>query len=141
VPQQILFQETIRKTHAWIVEVMAALGESEPRRGFNILRAVLQALRDRLTVEEAADLGAQLPMLVRGAYYEGFRPAGMPERWRSEKEFLERVSRNLKDPTVEPEAAARAVFAVLSKHITGGEIEQIRQELPSPIRELWRATA
>jgi uncharacterized protein (DUF2267 family) len=138
VPQKILFQETLRKTHGWIEEVMAALGETDPHKGFNALRAVLQALRDRLTIEEVADLGAQLPMLVRGAYYEGFRPASMPERWRSDKEFLDRVKRNLRDPTVEPEAAARAVLAVLSKHVTGGEIEQVRNALPSAIRELWR---
>jgi uncharacterized protein (DUF2267 family) len=31
---------------------------------------VLHALRDRLTVEEASDLAAQLPMLIRGLYYE-----------------------------------------------------------------------
>jgi len=31
------------------------------------MRATLHALRDRLTVEEVAQLGAQLPMLVRGA--------------------------------------------------------------------------
>jgi uncharacterized protein (DUF2267 family) len=62
----------------------------------------------------------------------------MPERWRSDKEFLDRVKRNLRDPTVEPEAAARAVLSLLSKHVTGGEIEQVRNELPAAIRELWR---
>jgi uncharacterized protein (DUF2267 family) len=60
----------------------------------------------------------------------------MPERWRSQEEFLARVQRNLKDSTIEPEAAARAVFIVLSKHVTGGELEQIRNELA--IRGLWR---
>jgi uncharacterized protein (DUF2267 family) len=141
MPERILFEETLRKTNGWIEEVMAALGEPDPQKAFNALRSVLQALRDRLTVEEAADLGAQLPMLVRGAYYEGFRPAGMPERWRSQEEFLARVARNLKDPTIEPEAAARAVFIVLSKHVSGGEIEQIRNELPLAIRGLWRPSS
>jgi uncharacterized protein (DUF2267 family) len=141
VQETILFQETLRKTHGWIAEISAELEEPDPQKGFNALRALLQALRDRLTVDEAADLGAQLPMLIRGAYYEGFRPAGMPERWRSEDEFLDRVKRNLRDPTVDPEAAARAVFVVLSKHITRGEIDQVRKELPSAIRDLWRPTS
>lgn len=138
MPERILFEETLRKTHGWIEEVMTGLSRADPHKGFNALRAVLRALRDRLTVEEAADLGAQLPMLVRGAYYDGFRPAGMPERERSKEEFLARVETNLKDPTVDPETAARAVFAVLSRHVTGGEIAQIRQELPPAIRELWQ---
>jgi uncharacterized protein (DUF2267 family) len=132
------FEETLRRTHGWIEEVVAALGELDPHNAFNALRSVFQALRDRLAVEEAADLGAQLPMLLRGAYYEGFRPAGMTERCRSQKEFLARVEKSLKHPTIEPEAAAPAVCIVLSKHVTGGEIEQIRNELPLAIRGLWR---
>jgi uncharacterized protein (DUF2267 family) len=35
-------------------------------RSFRLLRTVLQALRDWLPVNEAVDLGAQLPMLLRG---------------------------------------------------------------------------
>lgn len=141
MPERILFEETIRTTHSWLEEVIERLGNVDPHRAFNALRAVLRALRDRLTIEEAADLGAQLPMLVRGAYYDGFRPKDMPGRERSKEEFLARIEANLKDPTVDPEAAARAVFAVLSKHVPGGEIEDIRRSLPAPIRELWAQAA
>ncbi|HEY5940705.1 MAG TPA: non-homologous end-joining DNA ligase [Gemmatimonadales bacterium] len=34
-------------------------------------------LRDRLTVEETAHPGAQLPMLIRGSYYAGWEPSGV----------------------------------------------------------------
>ena len=36
---------------------------------------MLHAVRDRLQVNDAVSLGAQLPELLRGAYYEQWRPA------------------------------------------------------------------
>jgi len=56
------------------------------------LRATLHALRDRLPVEETAELAAQLPMLVRGVYYEGWDPTGKPVRERSLEGFLAGVA-------------------------------------------------
>jgi uncharacterized protein (DUF2267 family) len=101
------------------------------------LRAVLHCLRDRLTVDEAAQLGDQFPMLVRGIYYEAWRPAGKPLKIRSREEFLERLSTNLAPAPIEAEDAARAVFQVLERHITSGEIGNVIQELPQDIRALW----
>jgi uncharacterized protein (DUF2267 family) len=36
----------------------------------------------------------------------------------------------------EPEAFARAVFRVLSRRVSGGEIQEVRQLLPAEIRDL-----
>lgn len=54
---------------------------------------MLHCLRDRLSVDQAAHLSAQLPLLVRGIYYESYHPAGKPEKVRSRAEFLEHVNR------------------------------------------------
>jgi uncharacterized protein (DUF2267 family) len=98
----------------------------------------LHELRDRLTIQEVAQLAAQLPMLVRGFYYEGWNPTGKPEKERSEEQFLAHIARHFQDDdAVDPELVARAVFTLLEKHVSEGEIEDVRQVLPSSLRRLW----
>jgi uncharacterized protein (DUF2267 family) len=102
------------------------------------MRATLHALRDRLTVEEVAQLGAQLPMLIRGFYYEGWDPTGKPLKIRDKEEFLGLVAEEFRtDDTLNPELIARAVFKVLSDRVTAGEIEDVKHVMPAEIRELW----
>ncbi|MCS6927126.1 MAG: DUF2267 domain-containing protein, partial [Candidatus Binatia bacterium] len=87
-----IFDTTLQKTHIWLNDVMQELGwEEERHRAYLALRTVLHALRDRLTLEEAVDLGAQLPMLIRGFYYEGWTPHRVPRRERHKEEFLAHV--------------------------------------------------
>jgi uncharacterized protein (DUF2267 family) len=133
-----VFDETIHKTNVWLKEIEQALG-TDRQRAYQALRAVLHCLRDRLTVNEAAQLGDQLPMLVRGMFYEAWHPANKPEKTRSREEFISKLSEALPDArAVEPEHAARAVFQVLEKHVTPGEIRDVIQSLPKEIRILWR---
>ncbi|HKZ73666.1 MAG TPA: DUF2267 domain-containing protein [Steroidobacteraceae bacterium] len=133
-----LFGETIAKTGRWLDELMSATGNSDPHRAYSVLRAVLHVLRDRLTVDEAVNLGAQLPMLVRGFYYEGWRPAGRPARHRHKAEFLQLVADSYQGlAEAEREPAVRAVFRILSRHITAGEVQHVKNQLPAEVRSLW----
>jgi uncharacterized protein (DUF2267 family) len=132
-----VFDETVHKTNIWLKEIAQVLGPDR-HRAYNALRAVLHCLRDRLTVDEAAQLGDQLPMLVRGIYYEAWHPAGKPEKIRTREEFLARISTHLpKARPINAEDAARAVFQVLEKYVTAGEIEDVVQAMPQEIRTLW----
>jgi uncharacterized protein (DUF2267 family) len=102
------------------------------------LKATLHALRDRLTVEEVAQLGAQLPMLIRGFYYEGWDPTGKPLRVRHKEEFFARIEQEFRqDDHIDPQRVARAVFTVLAKRVSEGEIEDVKHVLPTEIRDLW----
>src|SRR6202011_4984992 len=110
---------------------------SDRHRAYQALRAVLHCLRDRLTINEAAQLGDQLPMLVRSVYYEAWLPAGKPEKIRTREEFLARIATHLSHAPIEPEDAARAMFQVLEKHVASGEVSEVIQVLPQEIRAMW----
>ena len=130
-----VFDTTVQTTNAWLKEIMETTGPDR-RRAYRVLTAVLHALRDRLTVDEAAQLGAQLPILVRGLYYDRWHhPAGKPERMRHKEEYL---AAELDDiGPINPENATRAVFSLLEHHIAPGEIEDVKTTLPTQLRELW----
>jgi uncharacterized protein (DUF2267 family) len=131
--------KTVQTTNVWLKEIGEDIGPDR-QRCYHALRAVLGALRDRLTVEESAHLAAQLPTLVRGLYYEGYVPTGKPERIRSRDEFLSRVSEGLGQ--IKPlgaDEAAEAVFKVLSRHISKGELDEVKQSLPAEVRTLFPA--
>jgi len=134
------FDNTLQTTNIWLNDIQERLGwgEDHHQRAYHALRAVLHALRDRLTVEQAAALAAQLPMLVRGFYYEGWHPHGKPVRERHQEEFLAHIGAAFRDaPDVDPERVVRTVFRVLSEHVSSGEIEAVKRSLPTEIRSLW----
>jgi uncharacterized protein (DUF2267 family) len=134
-----IFNGTLQKTQIWLNDLMAELDwQDHPHKAYLALRTVLHALRDRLTVEEAVQLGAQLPMLVRGFYYEGWTLKRKPHKERHKEDFLAHIKDAFKnDVTVRPESVARAVFMVLARHTSEGEIEDIKHMLPKTLLELW----
>src|SRR5512144_1527710 len=130
------FDTSLENTRGWLRDLQEVMGLDDEQRAFRVMRAVLQALRDRLTVEEAAQFAAQLPMLLQGVYYHGWTPAGKPLKIRSRQEFLDRVAEGLMREH-DPEEACRVVFTVLEHRMPGGEIEDVKRILPEPIRDLW----
>jgi uncharacterized protein (DUF2267 family) len=132
-----VFDKTLQSTNTWLKGIMDTLGPDR-RKAWRALGAVLHALRDRLTLDEAAHLGAQLPLLIRGLYYDQWHPAGNPERMRHPAEFLSAVAEQLDDlGPINAEDATRAVLAVLEEQIAAGEIEDVKGVLPSHLRDLW----
>jgi uncharacterized protein (DUF2267 family) len=132
------FDTTLQKTHIWLNDLGEELDWQDRHGAYLALRAVLHALRDHLTLEEAVQLGAQLPMLIRGFYYEGWTLTGKPVKERHKEEFLAHIKSHFRgDERVDPERVARAVFKVLSRRITEGEIEDVKHLLPSALRSLW----
>ncbi len=115
-----VFDKTLQTTNAWLNEIMSDLGPDR-HIAWHVLGAVLRTTRDRLPIGLAAHLGAELPLLVRGTYYDQFRPAEQPDMTRSLDEFLERIQQGLKfTRPINAREAARSVFRVVSQHIELG---------------------
>lgn len=132
-----VFDRTLQTTNIWLHDIMDDLGPDR-HVAWRVLGAVLRAVRDRLQVELAAHLGAQLPLLVRGAYYEQWKPGGMPKPSRHVDEFLHEISEDVSDlRPINSIDATKSVFKVLSRHIDRGQAENVRDALPHHIRDLW----
>jgi uncharacterized protein (DUF2267 family) len=121
----------------WVDDLMRRLGWHDRERVYLALLATLHALRDRLARDEAIYIGAQLPALLRGLYYEGWHPNARPTP-RSRSAFLERIHDGLhRDPGVDTEQVARAVFALLAARLPAAEIEAAKAATPSVLHSLW----
>jgi uncharacterized protein (DUF2267 family) len=131
-------EKAVHATNAWLKELMEELRWEDGQRAYHALRVVLHTLRDHLTVAEAVDLGAQLPLLICGMYYEGWKPNHRPVSGRSKEQFLAAVGAAFAgDPEVYPEGVVWSVFKVLQRHVSSGEIGDVKHVLPAPIRSLW----
>ena len=127
----------VSETEAWIDDVTQRLGWRDREQVYLMLLATLHALRDSLPQDEAIYIGAQLPPLLRGFYYEGWHP-GAHLAAKSRRAFLERIFDGVhRDPAIDVEQAARAVFAALAARLPAGELEDAKAATPQPLHGLW----
>jgi uncharacterized protein (DUF2267 family) len=135
-----IIERSAEKAHIWFNDVAEQLGDRDEVYAYRVLRVVLHALRDRLTVDVAAKLAAQLPTLIRGIYYEEWDPSRTPLPIHDVDAFLAHVAR-AGDMAGETEAslAVSAVARVLRMHISAGEIDGVLAVLPDTFRVLIEA--
>lgn len=131
------FGDTLQKTNLLLKEIEADFGwENRRNQSYAALRAVLQTLRDRLTVEEAVQLGAQLPMLVRGMYYEEWEVSQVPKRVDREQ-FIQEIRKKFPFSMEESiEELISSVLVALRKYISAGEAQDIVSLLPKDIASM-----
>ncbi len=134
-------RHAVQQSQEWLKELRDNGDLPDEDAAYSVLRAVLHQLRDRLTPEEAVDLAAQLPLIVRGIYFEGWRPARTPSKVRSKHEFLLEVTVKLRPHPVDAEPAVRDVFALLAHHCDPGEIADVIAQFPAELKELWPQNA
>jgi uncharacterized protein (DUF2267 family) len=134
-----VFDKTLQTTHIWLDELMREL-IPDRQLAWHVLGAVLRALRDRLPLGVAVHLGSQLPLLVRGTYYEQWHAPGqtLDNPPRSLDEFLGPISKQLSGSRpVNVRKATGVVFQILSQHVDKGQIEKVRDCLPEQVRNIW----
>jgi uncharacterized protein (DUF2267 family) len=132
-----VFDRTIQKTNLWLHSIQEELGLENKHQAYHLLRVVLHEVRDRLPMPQTAHLGAQLPTLLRGVYYDSWSPSLIGSKEHLE-EFLSNIAAEI-DPALNlsAETVAKCVFHVISEKVDAGEIRQIVQTMPKDMRSLW----
>ena len=132
------FDDTIQKTNIWLDDIMEELCWTHRESAYHALRAVLHTLRDRLPINESAQLAAQFPQLIRGMYYEGWQPNRTTVKERHWDQFVSHVSESFAlDPEANGLEITKAVLGVLARHVSEGEIADVRHCLPADLRQHW----
>ena len=135
-----VLDKSIQTTNIWLKEIMEDLGDDR-QKAWHVLGAVLHALRDRLPADLSAHLAAELPLVIRGLYYDQYKPSEQPDVTRSLDAFLERVQDGLKTiRPVDSRDAARSVFRVIAHRVDLGQSAKVRDALPKEIQALWPET-
>jgi uncharacterized protein (DUF2267 family) len=133
-----VFDKSLQTTNIWLNDITEQIGPDR-QLAWHVLGVVLRTLRDRLPADHAAHLASQLPLVVRGAYYEQYRPSIQPDDTLSKAaDFVARVAEGLAAVRpVDPEDAITAVFNVLETHVPAGQAQKTRQALPDDLRRYW----
>ncbi len=140
-----IFDRSLHKTNTWLKELMVAMGWNHRERALSLFRATLHALRDVLPLQEVADLGAQFPILIRGLYYENWHVSSEPLKLNSMLEFYALVRENLgrgggKFSGEELRQAVRASLEVVTKHVSAGQISDVKGSLRKNLKALIEPT-
>lgn len=132
----------MQQTQEWLKELRDTAGLADETEALSVFRVVLHQLRDRLTVDEAVQLAAQLPLVFRGVYYEGWVPGRTPDKQvRNRQQFFDKTAIELLPRRLPPEPMVKSVFAILAHHLDPGEISDVISQQPDDLKELWPLTA
>lgn len=132
----------VQQSQEWLKELRDTADLADEAEALSVMRAVMHQLRDRLTVQEAVQLAAQLPLIFRGIYFEGWQPGQVPDKSvRTRDDFLDALTERLMPHRLPPDTMARSVFALLAHHLDPGEISDVIGQLPDGLKELWPLTA
>ena len=135
-----VIESSSQKTHEWLNQV-AELARLEKRDAYKVLRAVLQTVRDRLPMNDTVHFAAQLPMFLRGLFYEGWEPAKVPIKM-SVEEFLAAVQEKVvTDRVIDPLRLTQAVLAVMATHVGLHEMAKVKHAFPKDMQGLFPPAA
>lgn len=133
-----VFDDTLHTTNTWLHEITSRCDLRDRQQGYRLMRVCLHTIRDAISVTASANLTAQLPMLIRGIYYEGWEPASVPKRIRSVDAFLEDIEASFSEvPDFDGAAAFIEFISVMAMHVSPGELAHLQKMMPEEIKPLW----
>ena len=128
-----VIDSAVQKTNEILKAVEERFAWKDRHKAYVALRSVLHALRDRLTVESAVSLSAQLPLLVKGFYFDGWKPANKPIKMKKD-EFVMEVEMALNVPFEhDVEDIIRGVVEIIESYTDPAEMHKVKKLLPKEI--------
>ncbi len=134
------FDRAVQTANTWLIEVSRTMEDDDRQHAYRTIRAWLHTLRDRLPVDIAANFGAQLPVLLRGIYYEGWDPSDTPVKYDREA-YINRFAYEAAVPEAGVEKAARAVSTTVLRHTSPGQLDEVLKALPHDLRPILEPVA
>ncbi|MEH1057419.1 DUF2267 domain-containing protein [Micromonospora purpureochromogenes] len=135
---QSAFESSLEKTNLMLKDIEQAYGWPKEQRNqsYCALRTVLHLLRDRMPVQESVEFAAQLPVLVRGIYFDGWKPMDVPIKLNRD-DFLLEVRRHFPyDVEGGTERVVQVVLDALSRHVTQGQWDDVKDNMPSDLQRM-----
>ncbi|MFI6068194.1 DUF2267 domain-containing protein [Micromonospora sp. NPDC051227] len=129
------FESSLDKTNLILKDIENAYGWPKDRRNqsYAALRTVLHLLRDRLPVNESVEFAQQLPVLVRGIYFDGWVPSDVPIKLNRD-DFLYEVRQGFPyDAEGGAERVTQVVLDTLRRHVTQGEWQDVKDTMPKDL--------
>jgi len=135
------FEHAVHLANGWIRDLAENPEVGSEAQAYVLLRTGLHTIRDRLRVDEVANLSAQLPMLVRGFFFEGWKPpVEEPAGGESRHHLLQEVADRLDGLSeVHPEDALFLVYTLLWQKLSPGEMKYVDRALPYDLLFPWWA--
>lgn len=130
------FDRAVHTANRWLADVAAEFDTDDHEFVYRVTRAWLHAVRDRLPLTDAAHLGAQLPELLRGVYYDGFDPVHLPVKYNRDQ-FVARFAADARVSGPDVPRAARAVSTAFDRHLSG-HLAAALGHFPADLQEILR---
>lgn len=134
------YSHALHTANIWLADIAGAFGTYDRRFSQRVLRAWLHTLRDRLSVDAATKFGQQLPELLRGVYYDGWKPNRVPIKYGVE-EYLQRFAAEAGVTPPEVPTTAATVTEVISDRMSPGQLAEALAALPADLRSTITAGA
>jgi uncharacterized protein (DUF2267 family) len=131
-------QKSLEHTYEWVKIFMQDYSFSNENKAFVVLRATLKALRDRLPLNEVVHLGSQLPVVLRGFYYEGWNPSLEVNKIKNEIEFINLVRFHLNGhDDIDLDEAVPVAIKLIFDMIDQGEAEEVKANFPAELKDYF----
>ena len=130
-----------------IVNMLAEdLGVPDDKAG-RILRTVLHAMRNRLSIDESIQVISQLPMALKSVYVDQWDPRHSFHRIHHLNEFIDEVRKYDTDDAAigfgndeSVKLAVKAVFRTLNYHLSVSEFRDLIAVLPKEVKEFIQSS-